>query len=100
MEGRLSEPDELALAELEAKLSLVRGRTRSVAHGYTTGLFLHGRSGVGKSHTVLETLKRKRVRYHLTNSHVTACGLFELLAEHPDDVHVFEDVEHFAGNRA
>lgn len=81
------------LASLEAKLQMVRDFTRSVAQGLTTGFYLHGPGGCGKSYSVLEELDRGRVPYKLFNSRMTGRGLYNALEAYPDGVHVLEDME-------
>ncbi len=89
----LSPDDREALDRLESKLAVVRDRTASVALGYTTGFFLHGEGGTCKSYTVLRELERLKADYKLFNSRMTGRGLFDVLREHPDSVHVLEDME-------
>ena len=81
------------LASLEAKQRLIRDRTRGVAEGYSNGFYLWGPGGVAKSYTVETTLREVGRPYRLTNSRVTGKGLFTLLRDLPDVVHVLEDVE-------
>lgn len=90
--------DEL-LASLEEKQQLIRDRTKSVAEGYTTGLYVYGDGGIAKSFTIEETLKSLGRAYCLTNSRISAKGLFELFEEHRDAVHVLDDVETLFSDR-
>src|ERR1700733_3757483 len=85
--------DEELLAALEHKLQLVRDRTRGVAEGYASGLYLWGDGGTSKSYTVEETLINLGKPYKLSNSRLTGKGLFQLLRDFPDVVHVLDDVE-------
>src|SRR5688500_5939015 len=85
--------DAVLLASLELKLQLVRDRVRGVAEGYSNGLLLWGEGGTSKSYTVENALRDLAVSYKLTNSRLTARGLFDLLADYPDVVHVIEDAE-------
>jgi hypothetical protein len=89
----LASEDQAALDRLENKLAVVRDRTASVALGYTTGFFVHGDGGTCKSHTVLQELARLKADYKLFNSRMTGRGLFDVLREYPDSVHVLEDME-------
>jgi hypothetical protein len=89
----LSEKDKEHLATLERQMTLVRDYTRGVAEGWHTGFYVWGEGGIGKSWTVLDELNRLNVPFHLTNSRLTGKGLFELLEERPEHVHVLEDVE-------
>lgn len=88
-----SAADQKHLASLEAKLQMVRDYTASVAEGLTTGFYLHGPGGCGKSYSVLEELDRRRVPYKLFNSRMTGRGLYNALEAYPDGVHVLEDME-------
>lgn len=89
----LSAQDQEHLKAFEARLQVVRDRTRGVAEGWATGFYLWGEGGQGKSYTILEELDRLKVNYKLTNSRLTGRGLFDLLEEYPDMVHVLEDME-------
>src|SRR5690242_10152702 len=80
------------LRSLEAKQQVVRDRVCSVAGGYANGLYLWGPPGVGKSDLVQRTLREREKPFRLTTSHVTPKGLFNLLREAPDEIHVFEEV--------
>ena len=85
--------DKEALGTLEKKLHLVRDHVTAVGKGYTTGYYLYGSGGVGKSYTVLRHLESLDVPYQLFNSRMTAKGLFLALHKAPDAIHVLEDME-------
>ena len=85
--------DVLLLAALDSKMAVVRDRTRSVALRYTTGFFLYGDGGVGKSFAVLNELDRLKADYKLHNSRMTGRGLFDALCDFPESIHVLEDME-------
>jgi hypothetical protein len=89
----LDEEDRRHLQRFERRLQMVRDRTRGVAEGWQTGFYLWGSGGIGKSWTVVDELDRLGADYKLTNSRLTAKGLFALLEESPDVVHVLEDME-------
>jgi hypothetical protein len=89
----LSADDLKHLETLEGKLQIVRDRTRSVVRGYRNGLHLWGEGGIGKSYSVLSELDRLKADYVLINSRLTGRGLFDLLKEYPDQVHLLEDCE-------
>ncbi len=57
----LSSEDLIHLKTLEAKLQLIRDRTRSIALGYRTGMHLWGEGGIGKSYSVISTLDKHHV---------------------------------------
>ena len=81
------------LERLEKKLALIRDRVRSVALRYNTGFFLFGAGGSGKSFAVRGELDSLGTRWVLHNSAMTAAGLFDMLHDLPDQVHVLEDME-------
>jgi hypothetical protein len=81
------------LESLDSKLQLIRDRTQGVAEGYANGFFLWGEGGTSKSYTVEQTLRAMEKPYKLSNSRLTGRGLFDLLRDFPDVVHVLEDVE-------
>jgi hypothetical protein len=89
----LSATDQKHLETLECKLQVIRDRTRSVALGYRTGMYLWGEGGIGKSYAVISTLEGDKVDYLLHNSRLTGRGLFDLLMEFPGKVHLLEDCE-------
>jgi hypothetical protein len=90
----LSASDAAALAELQHRLQVVRDRVRGVAHRQHSGFYLFGRPGTSKTFTVLSTLKETGVTYCKASGHLTPMGLFELLAEHNEEVIVLDDVAH------
>jgi hypothetical protein len=89
----MHQTDKQLLESLDNKLALVRDRTRSVALGYTTGFHLWGEGGTSKTYTVTNTLDSIGARYKVTNSRLTGRGLFDLLDDYPDHIHVLDDVE-------
>lgn len=94
--GSTTPPRVTALTPLdtvEQKFTLLRDRARAVAQGYDTGLLVYGRGGIGKSHHVIDELTSCGRSFHHFNGKLTPRGLFDALAAHPDDLHVFEDVD-------
>ena len=89
----LTSYDRLLVEQFERRLTIVRDRTRGVEAGWHTGFYLWGEGGISKSWTVLDELDNLGANYRLTNSRLTAKGLFELIEEYPDLVHVLEDME-------
>lgn len=87
------------LNSLSAKLQVIRDCVRGVAERYHPGLYLWGEGGTSKSYTVEDTLKKLGTPYKLTNSRITGKGLFTLLRDSPDVVHVLEDVETLSADR-
>src|SRR3954470_6991618 len=75
----LSPRDVKHLAALEPKLQLVRDYVFQVVEGLSTGMYLFGEGGIGKSFTVLSELERLKADYKLYNSRMTGRGLFNAL---------------------
>jgi len=81
------------LAELYCRQGIVRDYIRAVARQYATGLYLFGRPGTAKTHTVRAVLEKEIAEpFVYQRGHLTPMGLFELIAEHRDDVIVLDDL--------
>jgi hypothetical protein len=81
------------LAELNQRQAIVRDYVRGVARRYATGLYLFGRPGTSKTHTVRAVMEGEiREPYTYQRGHMTPMGLFELIAAHPDAVIVLDDL--------
>jgi hypothetical protein len=81
------------LAELMRRQAIMRDYVRGVARQYATGFYLFGRPGTAKTHTVKSVLEEEiREIYVYQRGHLTPVGLFELIAEHPDEVIVLDDL--------
>jgi hypothetical protein len=89
----LAASDQAHVKTLEGKIQIIRDRTRSVALGYRTGMYLWGEGGIGKSYSVISTLTGLKADYLLHNSRLTGRGLFDLLMEFPGKLHLLEDCE-------
>ncbi len=85
--------DQQLLAAVDAKLSLIRDRVKSVAQGWNSGFYLWGPGGTSKSFCVENTLRESRTHFKLTNTNISGKGLFELLQEYPSAVHILDDLE-------
>ena len=80
------------LKELETKLAIIRDRVRGVAFGHHNGLYLYGRPGTSKTHTVLTTLDAEDIPHTYKTGHLTYKGLFKLLRDYPDGLIVLDDM--------
>ena len=81
------------LAELRRRQAIVRDYVRGVAREYATGLYLFGRPGTAKTHTVRAVLEHEiKEIYTYQRGHLTPMGLFELIAANRDDVIVLDDL--------
>lgn len=96
----LSVMDLKCLERLDAKWQIVRDCTASVATGRSTGFYLFGNGGVGKSHNVIAELRRHAVPFKVFNSRMTGRGLFDTLRRYPSAIHVLEDMEHLFNERS
>jgi DNA-binding transcriptional regulator YdaS (Cro superfamily) len=82
------------LMALEQREKVLTAQIQAVCQGYTTGCFVHGPGGLGKSHlivTILEGLKGKSWRHH--TAYTTPKALMMAIAEYPESIHLFEDCE-------
>jgi hypothetical protein len=70
-----------------------------VVTGRTTGLYVWGPGGTGKSYTVVNTLREQQANYRLHNSRMDGRGLFTALERDPDATHILEDCEGMMKNR-
>jgi hypothetical protein len=89
----LSTEDADRLDSLDQRLQTIRDMVRGVAHHFSTGLWIWGEGGVGKSHTVLEELKASGANFVIHNTRLTGRGLFDTLQRFPDAIHLLEDCE-------
>lgn len=87
-----TDPELVALAELDKKLLVARGRIRMVARGLTPGFYWHGRPGTCKTHTVLAVLDEMGVKYHYHKGNITQGGLLEIMEQHHDEIIVLDDL--------
>ncbi len=78
--------------ELGRRLAVVRDYVRAVAHDYATGLYLYGRPGTAKTHTVRAVLNQAGGLYAYQRGHLTPLGLFDLLNENAAEVVVLDDI--------
>lgn len=72
--------------------SLMHDRVIGVADGHYPGCFIDGPAGRGKTHEVLETLRRHGISPVYHTGHLTPIGLFELIESNADQVIVLDDV--------
>jgi hypothetical protein len=95
----LSEADQRHLQTYQKKSQLLCDRVVGVATGRTTGLYVCGPGGIGKSYTVENTLREHQANFRLHNSRMDGRGLFTALERDPDAIHVLEDCEQMMHNR-
>lgn len=90
---KLTKSDERFLENVDAKHQMVCDHVAAVAMGLSTGMYLYGPGGCGKSFVIEDELRRREVPYKLHNSRMTGRALFNALEDHPDAVHLLEDME-------
>jgi hypothetical protein len=95
----LSEADQRHLQTYQKKSQLLCDRVVGVVTGRTTGLYVWGPGGTGKSYTVENTLREHQANFRLHNSRMDGRGLFTAVERDPDAVHVLEDCEGMMKNR-
>src|SRR5262249_26348669 len=89
----LSATDQQHLARYAEKTQAICDRTVNVIRGRATGLYVWGPGGIGKSYTIIRTLREQNANYRLHNSRMDGRGLFTALQRDPDAIHVCEDCE-------
>ena len=80
------------LETLHRHLDLVRTRVISAATKHINGVCLFGPSGVGKTYTVIDQLKKCGVDWVEAPTVITPQGTLELLEQHPDSCILQDDV--------
>lgn len=86
-------PSELELVAIyERQQQLIRDRVAGVVHGYSNALYISGRTGTGKTYTIIDELKRHNKAWLAQNARMTAMGLFDCLKEHPSQILLLDDV--------
>jgi hypothetical protein len=81
------------LSDLKRRQAIVRDYVRAVPRQYATGLYLFGRPGTAKTHTVKAVMEKEIAEpYVYQRGHLTPMGLFELIGEHRDEVIVLDDL--------
>jgi len=84
--------DQEHLTDLQSQVTIIKDRIRGIVHRQANGLYLCGRAGTSKTHTVRTTLEELQVPYKYSSGHLTPIGLFNLLADHRDMIIVLDDV--------
>lgn len=88
----LTADEQRHLQSYNAKSQTLRDLVRGVARGYHPAVYLTGRAGIGKTHTVMEEVERSGRPSTYRNARISPAGLFELFDQHADDVIVIDDV--------
>jgi hypothetical protein len=88
-----------ALEALDKKLRLIDDRVNAVVLGNSTGFYLCGAGGLGKSFSVFKQLRHLDCEFRAFNSRMTAFGLFRALGQAPTAVHILEDMERLTNDR-
>lgn len=82
----LTADEQRHLQSYNAKSQTLRDLVRGVARGYHPAVYLTGRAGIGKTHTVMEEVERSGRPSTYRNARISPAGLFELFDQHADDV--------------
>lgn len=90
---KMTPDEERALARLEEKYQDIRYLTELVATGHSTGLYVHGWGGIGKSFNVLKTLESSGHNFQLLNTRLSAPGFAKALEKNKKGLFVIEDME-------
>lgn len=77
---------------LERQLKVIKDRVRGVVHGISNGMYIYGRPGTSKTHTVRTTLETLGASYQYQNGHITPIGMFDTIASNRDRIIVLDDV--------
>lgn len=94
-------PRELELvATYERQQQLIRDRVTGVVRGYSNALYISGRTGTGKTYTIIDELNRHDRAWFAQNARMTAMGLFDCLKEHPDQILLLDDVPSLLRDKA
>lgn len=80
------------LDELFSQQRLIKDRVRGIIHRQSNGMYLYGRPGTSKSHTIHSTLDMNAVGYTSSSGHLTPIGLLDLIDENQDRILVLDDV--------
>lgn len=80
------------LQSFERKQQLIRDRVVSVVDRYHTAVYVVGRPGTSKTHTVRQELERLDEPWVYQNARMTPMGLFGFIAEHPEHIIVLDDI--------
>jgi hypothetical protein len=81
------------LREYDQRLNVLRDYVRSVVKGYSSGLYVFGRPGCGKTSTVSQVLEQEQeLFYSYQRGHLSPKGLFGLFQEHHDELIVLDDI--------
>lgn len=93
-----NESDDQIRQKLATRFQVVKQMTEDALDNLSSGLILSGPPGVGKSHDVLETLKKRDPEggiFKVTKGYVKATGLYRLLYKRrfPGNVTVFDDAD-------
>lgn len=72
--------------KLMSQIKVVKDRVRGVVNGTYNGMYLYGRAGTSKTHTVCSTFDTVAVNYAYSNGHLSPIGLFDLISENRDRV--------------
>jgi hypothetical protein len=89
-----------ALESLERKYAIIREETLLVALGNSSGLYVWGEGGIGKSWNVIQTLRKYGYTFRHKNTRLSVAGFGEELRDHPKGLFLLEDLPDIADTTA
>ncbi|MBP3954929.1 hypothetical protein J8F10_06495 [Gemmata sp. G18] len=79
--------------DFEINRGICADRVASVALGRSPGCYIYGRAGIGKSKCAKDKMAQLGVEYIEHKGSMTGLGFFDTLQDHPDKIHLFDDME-------
>jgi len=77
---------------LEEIYHIPKQYTKMVARGNAKGFLMFGDAGLGKSHSVIKSLKEEDVNFKFLSGHITPLELYTYLFQHRKEIIVLDDV--------
>ena len=75
-----------------------RQLAKMVARGFSNGLLLYGRCGIGKSYSIIRAFKEEKVDFAYCNGFSTPLQLYTYLYEHREEHIILDDVSNVLTN--
>jgi hypothetical protein len=94
----LSEADQKNLRDFGHLLDIIRARVNGVVKRNHVAVYLSGRTGTGKTVTVIDTLEKLQASFQYINCRVSPGGLYDAMKQNPEDVFVLDDVNTLYGH--
>ena len=75
------------------QLDIIKKYIKMVGVGKMEALIIHSKAGLGKTYTILNTLKEAKIDFKYLSGYMTPLGLYRYLYENRDKIIVLDDVE-------